>query len=347
MGKATTIILSLLTLYAISMFCSCTGQNTDSGAEIKIQRDPTTPVALVPIDSLLPMLHSNTRIWIVGDTLILHDTQSTSCLYYAYDLCADSLMGHFGVFGNGPGEIIRPGNAYFDRDNKVMYANETARLEVVGFNLDDAIADSTYLAFSVVKEDTTLHQVAIPHDMHYVNDSCIVCARYIPSADWSSLSYTLGRFSLIDGITHHLGDLPPEPNTRGHIGLSVADNLIVEASSTKDRIRFYDLSGKLLATITGPDYEEHYNGRNLYYGKAVIGDGLVFAEYSGLNILQHRYGNRIVVLDTHGKYITTLEFEDHLTGFDYHPASGRLYVCTDGSPQFGYFEVKKYIDHDD
>lgn len=321
------------------ILCSCQGQRVDTNVLHPLDSRLLSTASLVSIDNSLPLLHNNTRIHIVGDTLILQDWQSTTYQFYGYDILKDSVMGCFGIFGNGPGEIIHPDNAYFDIKNRIMYVQESSSWVTKGFNLMEALCDSSYLAFTKVMEDTTYNSMSIPHDMHYVSDSCVICARYVPNDDWTQLNYTLGRYSLHDGVTRQLGSLSPEPRTRGHIGVFVHDSLIVEASSTHDRIRLYDFEGHLNLEIKGQNYNKRYDGRTLYYGHVVACEGLIFICYSGRDASDHRYGNWVVVLDSKGSHIHTIEFEDHITSMDYYSPLKRLYVSTDGLPQFGYVEI--------
>ena len=50
-------------------------------------------------------------------------------------------------------------------------------------------------------------------------------------------------------------------------------------------------------------------------------------------------GTDIIVMDLDGKYLKTLRFDAPLGAMIYHEKSNRLYLSTEGEPQFGYLQL--------
>ena len=47
----------------------------------------------------------------------------------------------------------------------------------------------------------------------------------------------------------------------------------------------------------------------------------------------------IIILDFNGNYLKTMRLNDRIVDMVYHEGTGRLYVSTDGDPQFGYIQI--------
>jgi len=132
----------------VSLLCSC-GQSKDSAVEIHSgSRENVTTVTLTSIDDALPMIHSDARLTLCGDTLIINDYKSTDKQLIAYDLNNGKHLGSFGMYGQGPGEISNFGGLFYDSKRGIIYGLDLSRWQISGFNLREAIADSTYKAFT-------------------------------------------------------------------------------------------------------------------------------------------------------------------------------------------------------
>lgn len=325
----------------VSLLCSC-GQSKDSAVEIHYgSRDNVTTVTLTSIDDALPMIHSDARFTLCGDTLIINDYKSTDNQLIAYDLNNGKHLGSFGMYGQGPGEISNFGGLFYDSKRGIIYGLDLSRWQISGFNLREAIADSTYKAFTKVKmTDRRGGPFTTPF---YINDTTILCSVFVPDERGMKLTSHVGKFNLLTGERVLFDSIDAFTGNSGLITVSLSHDLIIETDTNHDRMRFFDLNGKLKKTIYGPDYSERYDGRAYYFSEPVIAGDKIIVVYSGQDFRKNGTGHEILVMDLDGNYIKTLDVGARISSIIYHDKTDRVYVSEDDEPQFGYFNLSEAL----
>lgn len=245
--KTLTPIRSIkfLVVYAsLLALCSC-GHGAGNSAEIHYDRDNVEDAKLVDISDMLPEMHAATQVYIIGDTLIFHDTKSTDRQFHAFDVKTHRPLGSFGKFGNGPGEIANFGGIFFDAGKRILYGSNLNQWQISGFQLDSALADTAYTAFVKTKIVGTEGPSTVPKSPYLINDSIAVCSRLVPSDDWSAFKNSLGCLNINSGESYSLNDMLGDKDSRNVIAASPKDNLIVAVATTHDWMRFFDMEGNL------------------------------------------------------------------------------------------------------
>lgn len=331
-------VVLIYSMIFLSLLLSCRGGGSNTVTRSG-ERNNIETVEVVSMDDLLPSMCSNTHFLIAGDSLIFHDYHDTNLQFKVYDLVGNRYVGAFGKFGNGPGEIANFTGGFYDPSHRVLYGMNCNQWNIVGFDVAKALNDSTYGAFVKMKMDYMTKPRPFLSPV-YIDDSTIICVFYIPDEKWKGLTAQLGILNLVSQDVVDWTQTRWEDESRCMAGVSVEDSLIVTAYSTHDLLFFYDLSGNLKRTVYGSDFEDkHRSGFYYFYGKPIIADNQIFCIYVGDDIREVGNGQDIVVMDLMGNYIKTLRTGLPLKEIAYHPTTNRLYLSTDGDPQFGYIEL--------
>lgn len=334
----TRSIKSLVVYASLLALCSC-GHNADNHECVYIsERDNIEDAVLVAIEDSLPDVHGYSDLYIVGDFLIIHDHKSQDKQFYAYDINSRKYIGSFGKFGNGPGEIANFGGIFFDAGKRILYGSNLNQWHIAGFQLDSALANPDYNAFVKTKINSVDGPTPVTDDPYFVNDSLVICSVYIPNDEWNKLENHLGHLNLNTGITTVFDSLPTGDTSHNSVAISPEHNLIVMAGKRNDRIRLLDMNGKLHKVIYGPERNNTDKNTTFFTEIIVCGDK-IYGAYNGKNVRERLYGEDIVVSSIDGEYIKTIHVGLPVTGLAYHKSSNRLYISTDGEPQFSYIQL--------
>jgi hypothetical protein len=324
---AASIIMGLLT--------GCAGND---GSVVHIgKRDNITPAQIVSIDDRLPALHDGIGLQMFGDTMIIKDFMSTDLIFTAYDVVADSCLGSFGMFGNGPGEILQLECPFFDPATRQLYALEQWR--VVGFDLDSAVADPGYKAYTKVRIDTVGVAIPeIPKGPVYINDSTIIASRVVPYADRPGYRENAGVFDLTTGLMRSFEELPADEIKCAYAVSPDGEQIVEVGRRNADRIRFFDRKGNVTKTIYGPKYESEPLISKFYYSSPVVTDDRIYVIYYDRDAADQRVSD-IIEMDRDGHYIRSFRSYDQLIDLGYNKTTNRLYFSSKGEPQFGYIQL--------
>ena len=331
-------IKSLVVYASLLALCSC-GHGAGNSAEIHYDRDNVEDAKLVDISDMLPEMHAATQVYIIGDTLIFHDTKSIDRQFHAFDVKTHRPLGSFGKFGNGPGEIANFAYIFIDAEKRILYGTNFNQWNVAGFQLDSALADTTYNAFVKAKLIGTEGHSTVPKSPYLINDSIAVCSRLVPAEDWSSFKNSLGCLNINSGESYSLNDMLGDKDSKNVIATSPKENLIVAVATTHDWIRFFDMGGNLKNSLFGPDFVEKKTKNLIYFHSVLITDDKFFASYDGKKIQPRTEYEDIVVFNHDGEYIKSLRVYGAIWGLAYHKGTNRLYVTLDGEPQFSYIQL--------
>ena len=302
------------------------------------ERNMIEEAKIVSIDDSLPPMHAFTHIFIYGDTMIFHDYKSTDRQFLGYDLDEGKCLGWFGIFGNGPGEIANFGTCFFDPYKRIFYGMDGNQWNISGFELDKALKDSTYRAFT--KASMAALELRVPvQSVFFHNDSTILCHLYEMNENWTKSVQRLGRLDIETGKTEIIEEFLPEEDARFGMDISFEDSLVWVTHHTNDRIDLLNLDGKLIKTIYGPDYHNPRLHMIYYFYDPVFCGDKICVVYHGKYDPTFSFGRDILMFDLEGNYLKTLRCEMPITDIAYHEKTDRLYVCTNGDPQFGYIQL--------
>lgn len=312
---------------------SCSEKSHDTVVVTEGARDNIVDVtdAIVSIDSLLPDMHSMTLLYMAGDTLLFQDFMATDYQFAAFDIPNEKFIGRFGKFGNGPGEIANFGAVFYDDNSKILYGHNGNRGKISGFYVPEALNNPDYDAF----DKFDLHEALF--DPSFINDSTVLCPMFASLDDNHPVITHIGRLNLLDGKITVIDSITDD-KARFLISASAEKNLIFAGDMQQDVISIFNLEGKLLRRIIGPEYSEEVNKQDRYFSSSAFIDDVVATVYSGKNSEIPK--NKVIITDLDGNYIKTLKFDFSIYQLAYHPSTGRVYMSTSGDPQFGYIDSK-------
>lgn len=339
MKAVKTIGILILLFILCPVFWSCKAKTGHPEVETVEKRDIEEMVQLVSIDNTLPPVHSNSTLLVSGDTLLIYDGKQSDNLFAAYDIVRNRYIGSFGKSGSGPGEMSYLGGLYTD-GNGTVYAINTGRMCLQGIGIREVLLDSTQKAFDKVRLDKSDYMTLFVTP-HYVNDTTVLCSLYGPGE--SGFTSRLGRFNPMTGSGTFIDTVSSGDVGKCQVAADLKQNVIVTTGYTHDRISIFDAEGNLKKIIYGPDYQEQHDGATYYFSSPVIAGERLYVSYNGEDARKEHtvYGKNIIVMDLDGKYVKTLRLDARVNDMAYHEKTNRLFVHTDGDPQFGYIQLDK------
>lgn len=339
MNIRNTPLLLILLCLAISA-CNSNTQGVTERHEGK--RDNVTEVScMISIDSKLPEMHAITALHMIGDTLILRDTKARNLVFTAYNIRLDSVIGQFGKFGNGPGEIANFGAVFYDPITQNLYGANANQGKIVGFHLPEAIGNANYDSFEKCRMDFQNGNNAILSP-HFINDSTIICNVYIPDKETHGIISRIGKLNLLECKVDIIDSTKVLAKSRCLTVVAPDKNKIFSFDRNHDIIKIYNLEGKPLSYIYGPDFEEEPPRGKRYFSDAVICGDKILVTYSGEK--SRNSEKNILIFDLDGNYLKTLKLPYSIIDLAYHPGTDRLYLNTDGETQFGYINLQEVLD---
>ncbi|MDE7335117.1 MAG: TolB-like 6-bladed beta-propeller domain-containing protein, partial [Muribaculaceae bacterium] len=229
------------------------------------------------VDSVI--ISGGTRLLANQDLLFIEDYKSTEKMIHVVSIPEKQYIGSFGNFGEGPSEILRPGSI-FTLGAERLAVFDYGHWCVRAFDVDSALTCSDYIPQTLVSLSQNNGSFGFPDRFVYVHDDRGI-ARMIMPKENSGYSQALCSFNIMNGATEPFGRQNNPDGFRSSVAASYLDSVVVEVSSTQDVIRIYNLEGKLNRIIHGPLYDEKPSKELAFYSKAVIGNGRIYAIYSG------------------------------------------------------------------
>ena len=321
--------------------CSC-GQGAGSVQTVHhSERNNIEEATLVSIDDSLPMLHDASFFRWFGDTLIINDHNSTDKVFHAYDIIHGKYLGAFGKFGAGPGELNNFGSLFSNPKNRNLYCINGGTERIVRFDVDSALNDSLYRPVDIVRVQSGSNGLfKHPYNLRYFNDSMLICCIKMHHPETHKLENYLGRLDMLTGESDIIGDIMrPVLGRNNNMTVSLDDSLIVMYSYDQDRIRLCNLDGEVFKIITGPNYSKEPSRGIEHFYKTTIGGDRLFAVYLNRPLIGKDKRSDIIVMDLEGNYLKTYRLYCHIWNMVYNESTHRLYVSTDGDPQFGYIQI--------
>lgn len=271
------------------------------------------------------------------DKLFIEDYNSTEKILHVINIPKSQYLGSFGNFGEGPSEIIRPGSI-FSLGSERLAVFDYGHWCVKTFDVDSALTYSDYIPQTLVSLSDNEGTLGFPDRFVLVHEDWGI-GRLIMPGDRGGYSQALCSFNIKTGSINPFGEQNNAKGFRSSVAASYKDSVIVEVSSTQDIIRIYDLRGKVTRTIHGPLYDTKPSRELAFYSKAVIGDGQIYAVYSGEDKFHNFCGKKIIILSLTGEYIGSYQLDNQITDIAYSREYNRLYMSFDGDRQFGYLQI--------
>ena len=338
--KTNDMLKKAFTAALLVGFLSCGRNPASSIEEYCGKRDRIEDVELRSIEEKLPEIHSYSTVFMLGDTLIINDSESTDKRFFAYDIKEDRYLGNFGKFGEGPGEIANFGSIIIDPVKHILYGMSYATWYMTGLDVKKALSDPDYKAFLKMKPKEIEGVTPVLGSGDWLNDSTAYYEVAVPNADWTEFDNRIGRVNLNDGSISLIEDNGFGNNTENTLTVSLKNRLMVSVGRVHDTIRLFDLEGNLKKIIYGPEYtEKRHRPRFKYFDYVCIGKNEIYASYVNDYVVNRFLAEDIIVMDLDGKYKKTLHVGKPICGMEYNENFNRLYLSTNDYPQFGYIQL--------
>lgn len=287
------------------------------------------------IDSVI--ISAGTVLLANQDKLFIEDYNSTEKILHVINIPERQYIGAFGDFGEGPSEIIRPGSI-FSLGTERLAVFDYGHWSVKTFDVESALSSPNYDPQTLVSLSEDEVTLGFPDRFVFVHDDWGI-GRLIMPKENGGYSQALCSFNVKTGAINPFGEQSNPKGFRSSVAASYNDSVIVEVSSTQDVIRIYDLKGNVTRTIHGPLYDTKPSRELAFYSKAVIGDGRIYAVYSGEDKFHNFCGKKIIILSLTGEYIGSYQLDNHITDMAYSREYNRLYMSFDSDRQFGYLQI--------
>lgn len=316
--------------------CSCSSSDTDTDI-IQSERSVIQDVSayVQPFDTGDHLFGSTTAIYFSDEYMFFTDSHTKNDnIISAFDPKTMRYIGSFAHQGEGPEEVLVPGSIGINERENELYITDHGQQRIMGFKIDNALSDTTYAPF----EKQRLDKTTFPDRYKYINDTLCI-GRAILMSEVSGFTQEPCFYNMSTGEMHAFDtqNLRPE-GMRSYMDASGKENRIVEAGINCDVIIVYDLSGKCIHRVLGPQFSETVNKDKNFFNSVVITDTNILALYDG----EKKYsGKEIIMMDLNGKYICTLQPGFEVVKMSYFRPLDRLYMTlNDVDHQFAYIDLK-------
>lgn len=298
----------------------------------------------IPMEEVL--VSSFAYLCLLDDFLIVGDARGYDKLIHLFDKNTFKYITSTATLGQGPAEITRLGNICSDEKRKKFYIFDSGKQHLHSFDLDSLLADSNYVFTTKKKLNKTIY----PSKMHYITDTFSI-AKFLDFSEDKGASESCGIWNMHTGsfkvgYKHPIAQKGSLRTAAYEIAASEESGIYVMCSRFHDLMTICNLDGTLKYNIYGPNWDEDMpKTRTYHYNMDVqIGGNKIFALYSGKELLPTEwYPSEILVFDTDGNYLKTLETGCQILHFCYDKDNHRLILYTDSEMQFGYLDLEGIV----
>ena len=321
------------------------------GALEKVQnkRDLVESVApIIPIETDV-ILSGLIDFFIVDNIFIVVDIKSLDKGIHLFDKEDYKHLCSVGTIGKGPGEISYYGKPMPVYDSRKFWMFDHGKLVVYEFDLDNNICEVHYLP----KPRYEFSRTGFLSGVDKILDEEIVIGRGIIPTSAGTYKETIARYNFVTGEFDPFGYTHPDSQNdfaRSQFAISKENKIYVRTFSTMDLMTICDLDGNLKYNIYGPLWGDSSRERikKRYFRGVKIAGNYILASYLGgqyIEFDQHKRqigvgANQLIVFDTEGTYIKTLDLGEEIDSFVVDEQNNRIIVSfTERTPSLGYFDL--------
>ena len=250
------------------------------------------------------------------------------------------------TIGQGPKEITRLGEICPNKEKGEFYIFDSGKQRLHRFDLDSLLSDSNYVFTTKAK----LHDKIYPLSCYYITDTFSV-VKLLDFSKGKGASETCGSWNMttgdfVAGYKHPIAQKGSLRTAAYEFAGSEEDSIYVMCSRFHDLMTICNLDGTLKCNIYGPNWDEDMpRTRTYHYNMDVeIGGNKIFALYSGKELKPGKgYPTHVLVFDTKGNYLKTLETECQILKLCYDKENHRLILFNYDDMQFGYLDLEGII----
>ena len=324
----------------IGILSSCTS-NTDTEKH-QHQRDNIVDVhdQVKELQTGDVLIGSYSRLFILGEYLIIGDYKSTDKLIHLFNKNDFSHIASTATMGQGPGEIAVMGHIGIDEQRGKFYVSDHGKQKIFSYDVDSVLTNPHYMPEVKVE----MNMVQFPDRYEYFNDT-LSFALMIEPTSVSTFNQAVARWNIEAGTFEPMKYQHPEiQKKRISFAVSLERGIYAECYTYHDLMTICTLDGTLICNVYGPAWDATVSNRIKHYEDVVIcGDKIVAAYSGGENFSDARYPTKLLVFNLEGDYLKTLDVGYRITDLCYDKESNRLLMVLNDDIQFGYLSLEHII----
>lgn len=327
--------------FIIIFVCGCCHKK-DSTEIYHISRNNVVDVSkyVNEIEFDEPIISGNNRLFLINNLLMILDAKADDKQLHIFDKKSLKYVNSIVQLGIAPHEVTTIGHVAYDKSRNSILVTDHSQLKILSYNLDSALSCQNYTP----KLKISLKEKIFPDEYIHLADTLCIGKMIIPDGN-NTFNQTIAKWNMCNGQIADFGYKHPKID-KLRVGFDVSDKLnkYVLAHHYNDLITICSLNGNLVHNIYGPNWEEEIKKgeKQLYYwGKVKFLKDKIIGSYSGEKYNTRDYRpNKLVVFDSNGNYIVTLNIGYNINDFCYDEDNGRLLFSFDDEIQFGYIDLK-------
>lgn len=339
MKKLNVFLYSLLWM---SILYSC-HRNTDT-EKYQGKRDNVVDVYSEVTEIFMEdnvLIGSYARMFLLGDYLIIGDYRSTDQLIRIFDKNTFRYLTSTANIGQGPGEITVMGHIGIDEKRNRFYVSDHGKMKIFSYDMDSVLANPEHYSPSVKAE---MNMTQFPDRYLYISDT-LSLTRLITPTSVSTFEECVAKWNIEKMTFEPMPYKHPDiKNKRISFAASLDLGLFVECYSRHDLMTICDMNGNLICNIYGPNWDNgSEKSKRHHYGSVSFCNDKIIAAYSGGNHLTNYEPTQILVFNTQGEYLKTLDIGRKIIDFCYDKDNNRLIMNLNDEYQFAYLNLDELL----
>jgi len=296
-------------------------------------------VKVIEIEEVL--IGSIARLTLIDKYLFIKDVKSFDMLIHIFGRNNYEYITSAIPKGQGPGEITVIGYIGVNNKKKEFYVSDHGKQRIFSYPLD-SILNNPYYMPDIKKE---IKNEQFPSEYEYINDT-LSYARLIEPTGNVGHHEAVGKWNMRTGEMEKIRYSHPKVDKkRISLAASLDNGILVECYHNHDLITIMDLEGNLKYNIYGSNWNKRDASQFHHFGGVVIRKNKIIASYAGGNMqTDDYYPSKLLVFNTDGDYVETLEIGYLISDFCYDEQNDRLIFNFNDIIQFGYLDMNGILD---
>lgn len=331
-GFIITVLVILSTLY------SC-NRNTDTekyqGKRNNVVDCKSLLIEIPTEDNVL--IGRIGRLYLLKDYLIIGDSNSADQLIHIFNKNSFQYLASTAYRGQGPDEITLLGHIGIDEKRNKFYVSDHGKMKIFSYDIDSVLANPGHYSPDV---KAVMNMKQFPSRYFYISDT-LSLARLITPTSVSTFNDCVAKWN-IEKMTFEPMPYkhPGIKNKRITFAASLELGLFAECYSRHDLMTICDLDGNLKCNVYGPNWDGgSERSKRHHYGVAVFCGDKIVAAYSGGDYHTNYEPTQILVFNTTGDYLKTLNIGRKIIDLCYDKENNRLIMNLNDEYQFAYLNL--------
>ena len=332
------IKLAIIALITFGLCCSCNRSSDTEKYQGKRNNiiDVHSQVVEIPTEDDV-LIGGNANLYLLRDKLIIGDGQSAEQQIHIFDKNAFRYLASTAYRGQGPDEITLLGHIGIDEKRNKFYVSDHGKMKIFSYDMDSVLADPEHYSPNVKAE---MNMTQFPDCYLYMSDT-LSLTRLITPTSVSTFEDGVAKWNIEKMTFEPMPYKHPDINKkRITFAASPELGIYVECYSRHDLMTICDMDGNLKCNVYGPNWD---NGsgkvKKHHYGEATFCGDKLIASYAGGDYRTDYEPTKLLVFDTAGNYLKTLDIGRKIIHICYDKDNNRLIMNLNDEYQFAYLDL--------